>query len=279
MVFLVHNRAREILLAGLITAVMLACTGCGRNGAEKQRDLEAGVIERQQKSMMLLGEYFKAPDLRKRIAVERLSGVDESLAARTYRMFRVSACRQSAAEEVQEFNRLLGMNPHLTLTLLRPIIDERELTPDELFEVTEKQGLFISDDEKGTVLSICATVAQVEKDGFASEMLRDLATHSESNIAQRAVGLLEFVEKNNYQVMSERYKKDNSSLALQWLVNRFLRDGMSREELEKALGTGTEIDEFRVKYSSDGEPPVRDLLVAYMDGCLTEWGWYGMPKD
>ncbi len=173
------------------------------------------------------------------------------------------------------------MNPHLTLSLLRPIIDESqlELTSDELFEMTEKRGLCISDDEKGAVMSICASIAQVEKDGFARDMLTRLSRHSNSNIAKRAIGLLEFVKKNNYMIMSEKYRKQKSTLALQWLVNKFLRDDMSREEFEKVFGLGEEMDEFKVKYSSDGEPPVRDLLIEYMDDCLINWEWHGMPSD
>jgi hypothetical protein len=227
-------------------------------------------ITAQRASLDTLARYLQSGDPSDRRAVEEAANEAEILGTRIYDSFWTYCARGIATESLSNARRELARNPHLTLTLLRPILRQ---DPKEW-----NRGILVQEGQE-VYLNLCAQVASVESDKFAHTLLKVISEEANLPCATHAKRLLEFVDSGeNLRAKSEGYVKTKSWKDLLWLKDNVLCPGMSRSEIRALLGDADFTSGAFVAYQSvNDQSSPRYLWLYFLDTSLKDCDWGNAP--
>jgi hypothetical protein len=226
----------------------------------------------QRETLDALDRYMKSCDASDRKTVEEATKEAEIMATRLYRSF-WTYCKRGEEHEVwTSALRDLMNNPHLTLPVLKPILKE---DPDSWNKGTLLQ------EGQDIILNLCAQVASIERDGYAHNMLQELAQEGSLPCSLHAKRLLEFIDSGeNLRAKSNGYKGTKSWKDLKWLKDNVLCPGMDKEEIQELLGEADFSSGAFVAYRGGNSQTMKTCLWLYfVDSFLRRCDWGSTPPE
>lgn len=198
-----------------------------------------GFMELQRDTTNALDNYLKTHETKWRRIVTDSKGLSEIQASRIYRAFHVYLTgapyddKKQWKKEIEELYR----NPQITLSVLRPLVEEQ--VNDEL----DDEGYNgMGGDIIIVFLNLCQNVAEIETDGFAYSILQSLSDNSDIRIVNKVRKVMEHLALNNWRVKTDSYNLNKDCFSLKWLVdNYFSKRSVTQLDIKNLLGVGVEI--------------------------------------
>lgn len=232
-----------------------------------------GPVRGQHASMKLLAEYRETGDPRKREMLEQATGECEILAGRIFRAWRTVTFGRADSEECDAAWGVLSANTALSLEFLRLLFSE---CPDG----DDGDRLLELDMMRSTYLGWCLSIAAVEPDGLAGDILEALSRHEDKEVASEASGLLEYVRQDNRDVRSSDYKQFGRYKDLKWLSQRCLPKWMGRADIVDLLGSPALDDGILLVYHGRRDYPRGNYLwLGLFDSKLLMRDWGQSPDE
>ena len=257
-----------VLLGVSLAAFALgrASTGGGRDGCTSL----PSPCDTQKATFEALVDYIRTADAQKRIVVKEANGPHEILATRIFRAFHAYSTHGMPFERSRDAEEELLRNPLLTLTVLRPVLEEKGDTTYGA-SLGKNQAIY---------LNLCARVASTEADGLGMSILAEVSKHEDARLADLASRLKDYVENNNYLTKGERYRAEGGWSDLEWIQKHYLKPGMRRGEIEEVIGKGVIINDHTVAYHGKRSFQGKNFLyVSYADDVFASAEWGQPPGD
>jgi hypothetical protein len=260
------------VLAVLFSLSSLAVSWATERDASNEPKQQAETFDELQR-------YLSTSDWKLRKEIAEADGEAEILASRIFRAFDAYCIKGISYEEKRESEKELERNPKLTLSLLRPILKER-MTEEEMQKHGGASYPPVDPSHVDTYFNFCIRFAAVEHDGYAMDVLSQLCNDRDSEISEKALESIRFVnEEWNYRFKSELYKKRKNGDALKWLAKHYLSahkvSGLSLPDVEDVLGPADYPNSLVWIGLYDGVSGTtkRHLRLSFFDGQFESWEW------
>jgi hypothetical protein len=231
-------------------------------------------IKSQKYSSQLIAEYLKNPDVLARVKIENLDDFEDNLPSKIFKSWRIYVSKGRDINTEKRALDVLLQNPYYSLFLIKSIFLEIFPTNEDHILTLESYGINELEVERKIYMNFCYSIARVEKENFAHEILINLSKNKNTKYSVLAKELLQMLKTDNLTYMTNLYKNAKSIGALEWLADNFLRKGLYALDIKKILGDGNSINSFTIVYQAKIDPgSKKKLYLHFNDEILESWTW------